>query len=681
MTYSDTMTGISGRRLTLANVRISTRIFAGFLSVLTILAAVGGAGIVGFSTARGHFAVYGITAGVSNTALEMQTDAGILIRAAQEYAASGRDIERTTIATVGERLDDSIARTRAAAGSEDLRVALDGLAAARRDFVSEFAGLVDAKGRRQALFNDGLRPSLGAIDEAMRALVAAARTGSEPGATTIVDVVRSKLAALPPLIDRYDASPLWDDSEAVRKTFATVASILGGLVRNPSTAEAARAAGAAVEAAVRQFEDAVTATDDTDAVIDRLVRVTGRHLTTGGQAVREAAMGGLARLQVENEAVMGELETLLIALAAAGQVAGIVLAWVIARSIIRPVRSITATMEALAGGDKGVEIPRLTARDEIGAMARAVRVFKDNAVAMDRIQADQARMQQEAGREKARLMAELADGFQASVQHVVDAVSRSADDLHTAASGMAGTAEDARRRLDSVAVTSGHTVENVNRIAAAAEQLSASVGEVGRQVADSTAMAGRAVAEAGRTGDMVAALSAAAQTIGRVVDLINRIAHQTNLLALNATIEAARAGEAGRGFAVVASEVKTLATQTAHATEEISQQVDSIRQATAGTVDAIGIISSTVTDIDRLAAAIAMAVEQQRTAVGDIARNIHEAAAGTGSLSSGCVSLTDAMGETGTAADRVLRSADGLSEQSDKLRREVERFLGQIRAV
>ncbi len=636
--------------MALGTLSISTRIFAGFLSVLVLLAAMGAAGVVGFGASRDRFASYGGVAEVAIAALEMQTDAGILMRAAQGYAASGRELERTTAETVSQRMDAAIANTRTRTAGAELAGPLDELAAARAQFETEFAQLVAAKTHRRALVTDTLLPELdAAIDHAT-------------GAT------RDLLAKLPAVIDRYEVEQMEDDADALRAALKEAAALAPDL-------------GARLTSLRARFDAVVESAGAADLATDALVRITGRRLNAAGQALRETAVGNLSRLQAENEGAMGQLQSVLIGLAVLGELVGLAMAWVIARSIIRPVRGITRTMEALAAGNKAVDIMALTARDEIGAMARAVAVFKDNALAMERIQIEQQRAKEDSEREKSRLMAELADGFEASVQQVVEVVSVAVADLHTAASGMAQTADGANRHLAAVAATSDDTAMDVQKVAAAAEQLSCSVGEISRQVGQSTDMASRAVAEAGRTNDMVLALSASAQTIGRVVDLINRIAHQTNLLALNATIEAARAGEAGKGFVVVANEVKALAHQTSQATGEIGQQIAAIQNATVGTVEAISTITGMVSDINRVASAVADAVEQQGEATREIARNIQGVATGTSRLTSYSATLAGAVNDTGAAADRVLHAAADLSSQSDGLRQEVGRFLKQVRLV
>jgi methyl-accepting chemotaxis protein len=246
---------------------------------------------------------------------------------------------------------------------------------------------------------------------------------------------------------------------------------------------------------------------------------------------------------------------------------------------------------------------------------------------------------------------------------------------------MSATAEETERQSTAVAAASDQATANVQTVAAASEELSGSIAEIGRQVADSARIAGLAVEEANRTNGQVTALSEAAQKVGDVIRMINDIASQTNLLALNATIEAARAGEAGKGFAVVASEVKSLANQTARATEEIASQIEAIQAATTDTVEAIQRIGGTIGQISEISATIAAAVEQQGAATQEIARNVTEAATGTADVSSNIATVTRAAGETGAAASQVLSAAGELSQQGETLSAEVARFLQNIRAA
>ena len=275
----------------------------------------------------------------------------------------------------------------------------------------------------------------------------------------------------------------------------------------------------------------------------------------------------------------------------------------------------------------------------------------------------------------------LAGTFEKSVQTVVDDVSSSADSMKTTAQSMAAIAEATSRQAIAVAAASEEASTNVQTVAAAAEELSTSVSEISRQVTQSTRIADQAVEEVNRTTKSVQDLADAAQKIGEVVKLINAIAGQTNLLALNATIEAARAGEAGKGFAVVASEVKSLAKQTAKATEDIASQITAIQDAAGATVEAIKGIAATIGQTSEIATTIAAAVEEQGVATREIARNVQQASVGTAEVSKNIAGVTRAADDTGKAAAEVLSASETLSRQSDDLRSQVGGFVAQIRAA
>jgi methyl-accepting chemotaxis protein len=351
------------------------------------------------------------------------------------------------------------------------------------------------------------------------------------------------------------------------------------------------------------------------------------------------------------------------------------------RSILKPIAGMTAAMSKIANGVTATAIPALDRRDEVGAMAQSVQVFKDNMIEAARLRGEQDELKRQGEIDKKALLTRMADDFESGVRASLDALAGAATEMRATSQSMSATAEIASHQARTVAVVAGQASANVQTVAAASEELSSSVTEIGRQVVHSTAIAGRAVEEANRTNATVQGLSAAAQKIGDVVKLISDIASQTNLLALNATIEAARAGEAGRGFAVVASEVKSLASQTAKATEEISSQVAAMQSATTDAVQAIERIGGTIGSINEIATAIASAVEEQGAATMEIARNVQEAAAGTGKVSSNIVGVHQAAGETGAAASQVLVSAEELSRQAATLRADVDRFVASIRAA
>ncbi|HJP53460.1 MAG: methyl-accepting chemotaxis protein [Rhodospirillales bacterium] len=359
--------------------------------------------------------------------------------------------------------------------------------------------------------------------------------------------------------------------------------------------------------------------------------------------------------------------------------ATIVLVAIVTRGITGPIGDMTAAMSRLADGDKTFDIEGTQRGDEIGDMANAVQVFKDNAVRADRI-AEEQKSEQES-KEKRRVALEtLAKGFEANVADMLGKVTMSSDAMKSTAEVMASIADQTNAQSATVAAAAEQASTNVQTVAAAAEELATSIGEIGRQVTQSSEVAGRAVKDAESTNDKIQGMVEASRKIGEVVELITDIADQTNLLALNATIEAARAGDAGKGFAVVASEVKNLASQTAKATEEIGNQIGGIQTATRReSVEAIRHIGETIGEIDEVAAAIAAAVEEQGAATQEIARNIEQAATGTREVTVNITGVTRAAGEAGQAAGQVLEASGELMRQSQVLNMEVEKFLENVR--
>ena len=371
---------------------------------------------------------------------------------------------------------------------------------------------------------------------------------------------------------------------------------------------------------------------------------------------------------------------LLISIAGASLIVALILGgFYLGSNVVNRLIKLRRSMAEIAAGNFDETIP-VGGSDEIAAMASALVVFRDNGRAARKAEEQaNAERQRMAEQRRAEILA-LADGFEASVKRVVDSVSSAAGDMRSTAGKMVETAEAASRQALAVSAASEQASANVQTVATAAEQLSHSTAEIGQKVSESAKVAGNAVVASEQTNRTMQGLAATAQKIGDVVKLINEIASQTNLLALNATIEAARAGDAGKGFAVVASEVKSLASQTAKATEEIASQVREIQDATRGAVGAIADITGTIARISDIATAVAAAVEEQSATSRDIARNVQQAASGTEVVSQNIAGVTRATSGTGEAANVVLSSAAELAGQAERLRSEVDRFVGDVRA-
>jgi len=389
-------------------------------------------------------------------------------------------------------------------------------------------------------------------------------------------------------------------------------------------------------------------------------------------------------------------------------IAGAITFWVTGM-IKKPIQALTSAMTELSGGNNDVDVPSAEEKNEIGEMARAVLVFKENAIEQERLKIEaqrhaeeealreqQAREEEErrASAEREREQREMAEkqaqaekvsaliaGFESKVSNVLETVALATRELQATADSMTTTAGSSQELAEGVAASSNEASQNVQTVAAAAEELTSSINEISRQVQQANEVSEKAVIEADKSTTSVSALAETAKKISEVVEMINDIAGQTNLLALNATIEAARAGDAGKGFAVVASEVKSLANQTAKATEEIAQQIDDMQNATDSAVTAIGNIDDVITSIRQSTVGISSAIEEQSAATNEISRNVQEASNGTSEVSSKIGTVSAKASETGAAAGEVQSASSRLDELARQLKTDIESFLQDVRAA
>jgi len=440
----------------------------------------------------------------------------------------------------------------------------------------------------------------------------------------------------------------------------------------PDTAAAIGEVPVSVVTFDRAFKEMLTTKSELAVKQEQLARIAEdvgtRIETIAHDQSKAASAAGSAALGTIGGAVL--VATLL----------GIALSVLLSLGITRPMRSTTQVMSRLAEGDTEVEITGLERGDEFGDMNRTVQVFKDNAIERARLRA-QTEQEQAAQQERQHRIEALITDFRAKSSGLLSSVGETANGLDGTATSLTEIARESAGHASETQSSSDDATQNVQTVASAAEELAASIGEISRQVAQTTEVVARATQGTRVTNEKVESLAVSATKIGEVVTLIQAIAEQTNLLALNATIEAARAGEAGKGFAVVASEVKELATQTSKATEEIGSQIAAIQGATKESVHAIGEITEIMEEVNNYTSTIATAVEQQGSATTEISQNVQRAARGTTSVSTNMSELSQAVSQTSQSADMVLSASGELTEKTDTLKVEVERFLGDVAAA
>jgi len=666
--------GLSGR------VSVRTRIYAGFIIVLVLLAVVG---LIGVSGIRHALATFDQTSGASRDAIRLvgiDRDVSDLRRVVLAFSGNGDGATLQKARDQVKALREQLAAAKSAA--TDGQTA--GFVTEAQAALDDYAGAIERLAGLRSQRDETLAKLVGMGGKAVEGLSEVVTHAEEDqDFHNAVTAGRAQATLLNARINIYQFLLKSDPAPAEAGTvkLAEVSKLLDQLSSRQTGARRDRTLAVAAivtdySTALKDLQSAVLGT--AEMVVTTMPQLAERFSKATVQA-RQRQLDDLAAVVDFSKDKLSSSQTHMLILVIGACVGGLIFASVVGHSIVGPVRAMTDIMGLLAGGDKLVQVPALSNQDEIGAMARAVQVFKENAIRIDRLQAEQDALKRKAEEERHAGMMELADAFESSVKKVVGAVSASATQMQSSSQSMASISEETSRQSTAVAAASEQAAGNVQTVAAAAEELHSSIDEIGRQVAEAASVSAEAVRVAGSAESVILGLNESTARIGEVVDLITGIAAQTNLLALNATIEAARAGDMGKGFAVVAGEVKNLANQTARATEEIGSQIAAVQSSTNQAVEAIDAITAIIERISEINATVASSVEEQSAATSEIARNVEQAATGTREVSTNITGVHHAADQAGHAATEVLTAANDLGKQAAHLSEEVDSFIALVR--
>ncbi|PLX38459.1 MAG: methyl-accepting chemotaxis protein [Hyphomicrobiales bacterium] len=665
------------------DARISAKIFGGFGIVLLLLIVISLTGGLNLNNGNTDFKRYRAIALQTNQAGEVQANLLEARLAAMKFMQEGSQDAVTAVTERGETTLKLAEALSAMVNSPEKKAIVANAEEELGEYLKAFDQLTKLRAERTELVKTGLNKIGPGIVKTLNGIMSGAEARGDMTTAFHTAEVLQSLMIMRLHISRFIRENDPDvHAKVLKEEEAATKHIedLGEKLQNPEDQQALNKVDMLLASYFQTYESVYTSVVEENTIYHGTLSTIGPKIAAEMEELKLAIKQEQDTLGPQASAAMENAVYITAGAAGISLVLGILAAWLIGAGISGPVQMITRAMKTLAGGDKSTAIPGLDRKDEIGAMASAVQVFKENMIKADEMAERETR---EAGIRDARAkrIEALTSDFDSGVSELLSAVASASTEMENTASSMSTIANDTNHRATTVASAAEEASTNVQTVASATEELTGSIHEISRQVSQSAEIAGRAVTQAEQTDGQVRGLADAAQRIGEVVSLISAIAEQTNLLALNATIEAARAGEAGRGFAVVASEVKNLATQTAKATEEISQQVGSIQSETLEAVTAIQSIGTIIKEVNDIAAGIAAAVEEQSAATGEIARNVEQASIGTQEVSTNIVEVTHAASETGAAASQVTSVAGDLNMKADELKAKVERFLADVRAA
>ncbi len=669
-------------RLRPISLRFRAKVTLGFGAVLIISALSMAMAYIGFERISTGVVSYRTSVAESGLARNIDRELTAYQALTRYYVLTGKEADAKAAKAAEASLQAAIDELMKAT-TDPAR--LDKIASVAREFsafAKVFADILAVKGDNDAIGSTQLsRLSVmlrGKIDDIGDAAMMAALPATEEQ----VKDIATQFVTATSLVNTYMAMP---DEKTTNGAFARIKFLENAIATIYADNEGITKKAKTIAADVKAYREAFTKYVENTRKVDGLARdmtAIAEKIVSLSAALKADMLLGQQRLETESDSTIHETKRLVAILGVGGLMVGAVLSMLLGRSIARPMTAMCAAMRKLASGDFDVVLPGLGRRDELGEMAAAVEEFKVQAVAKAARDAElHDEQNRTAGAARRAELIRFADDFEGAVGVIVSNVAASAEQLESAAGTLTRTAETTESLSGRVSGASEEASSNMQSVATATEELSLSVGEIGRQVETSSRIADSAVEQARQTDVRITELSHAAQRIGDVVNLITAIAEQTNLLALNATIEAARAGDSGRGFAVVAQEVKSLASQTARATDEISSQIAGMQNATQESVAAIKQIGATIGQISGIASEIASAVSQQSAATKEIAQNVQRVAHGTQQVAGNITEVNRGATETGVASEQVLNSAQTLSSESARLRAELDRFMQNIRAA
>lgn len=666
----------------MTRLSIRTKIMLGFMLVMVISAISVAVAYLGYNEVSSGFKSYraSVSSGIMARSIDREVTAYQL--GTRYYVVTGDETDATNALAAEGDLRDAIDRAAREMHDPAQKQAIGELSMKFERFTKNFAEVLELKRDNFKYATNDLQRGGSLLrqrledlaDSAMLADMSAIQTGAREAGTQFV----AASANVSMFVVRHDNMTANGADSRLRMIETTITSLY-------TTDEQVKKKISSIVELLTSYRNAFTKIVENAKKIDVLVAdmlSVADAITKDAETLKISATADERRIQAETEQLVFSTQQSVMYLTVGATLLGAVLALLIGGGISRPLVELCKAMREMAAGKFDTVLPGLGRKDEIGQMAGAVEEFKIQAIAKAERDAAEQEDKNRAGADARRAeLIRFADDFESAVGAIVTNVATSASQLESSAGTLTRTAETTQQLSSTVAGASEEASSNVQSVASATEELSTSVEEIGRQVRESSRIAEGAVVQAQETDARIGKLSKAAQQIGDVVQLINAIAEQTNLLALNATIEAARAGDAGRGFAVVASEVKSLAGQTAKATQEISSHIHGMQQATQESVTAIKEIGETISRVSEIASRIAASVEQQSSATQEIARNVQSVSMSTQDVTGNIVEVNRGATETGVASGEVLNSAQTLSVESTRLREELDRFMTNVRAA